>query len=193
MLCKNNSGRHRCIQFYLFWAFPFLMASTSVLNFIRCPASGRCHCFLLVWVNSWKNVSREREWLVKNIVSCHNYHLENNASTQIKRGVLCCLNYFLRVTKQISLGFGICLDFSKRTVGTLLTEFFAEHGSIGMLKALDYESIVQVSTFLGAITESMCPNECILEEILLFAIYILNYWDLLDAKIPHRTETKLIL
>lgn len=83
-----------------------------------------------------------------------------------------CWNHFPRVTEQICSGSGLSLDFSKGSVGSSLTDFFAEHGLIEMFETSDYESIDQASPYLGAITDRMYGNECNLEITMILKRYV---------------------
>lgn len=71
----------------------------------------------------------------------NNYHMKNKTYKQVKRRVLSCLEYFLKVNGQINSGSSFCHDLLRGSDGSFLTGFFAENSIMKLLEDSDYESI----------------------------------------------------
>lgn len=66
------------------------------------------------------------------------------------------LNTFLKQTEEISDGFGLRPKFSKRNFDFSALGLFSKNSLNGMLEAADFESVDQVSLFLGEICDRLC-------------------------------------
>lgn len=69
------------------------------------------------------------------------------------------LNSFLPEIANFSLGFRFQIDFSKGESEMPLKRLFAESGLTGMLEALDFSKVDQVSPFHGSVVDVLCGNE----------------------------------
>lgn len=69
------------------------------------------------------------------------------------------LNWISQNTEKWSVGFGLCIDFSKAECSTKNSGIFTENCSLSMLEAYDFQAIDTVSSSPGAFYDASCGTD----------------------------------